>query len=219
MKNVERQLAIKLRKQGKSYSEIRKKIKVSSSTLSLWLRNIKLTTKQKEEIKKKQSLGRKKGVKTIKKNKKKRIEITTKKARQEFNKFKSDPLFLSGLMLYWAEGSKPNNGGSVEFTNSDPKMINFIINWFKKFCGVLNSKFRISVHIHELHSRNDIEAYWSKITNIPESQFYKTQIKSTSLQHRKNKLYNGTCAIKIHDRSLFRIIKEWIVQFNEYYQI
>ena len=47
MKFKEKIRAIQLRKQGKSYSEILKKISVSRSTISLWLRNIKLTRKQK----------------------------------------------------------------------------------------------------------------------------------------------------------------------------
>ena len=38
MKLNERIEAIRLRKLGKSYSEIRKKVKVSKGTLSLWLR-------------------------------------------------------------------------------------------------------------------------------------------------------------------------------------
>jgi transcriptional regulator with XRE-family HTH domain len=42
-KSVEKTKAIKLRKQGLSYSEIIKKIDVSRSTLSLWLRDISLS--------------------------------------------------------------------------------------------------------------------------------------------------------------------------------
>ncbi len=47
MKLKEKKKARKLRKKGKSYSEILKKVKVSKSTLSVWLRDIKLTAEQK----------------------------------------------------------------------------------------------------------------------------------------------------------------------------
>lgn len=50
MKLKEKIRAIKLRKLGKSYSEIRKQVKVSKSTLSLWLRDIKLTPEQEKRI-------------------------------------------------------------------------------------------------------------------------------------------------------------------------
>lgn len=38
--------AIKLRKQGLSYSEIRKKVRVSKSTLSRWCRDVAITEEQ-----------------------------------------------------------------------------------------------------------------------------------------------------------------------------
>lgn len=46
MKIVEKNKAIELRKQGKTYTEIQKRIPVSKSSLSYWLRDIKLTNKQ-----------------------------------------------------------------------------------------------------------------------------------------------------------------------------
>ncbi len=42
----EKQKAIELRKQGLSYSEIRKKVDVSKSTLSIWCRDINLSNEQ-----------------------------------------------------------------------------------------------------------------------------------------------------------------------------
>jgi len=50
MKLKEKSIAISLRKKGKSYGEILKKIKVSKSSLNLWLRDLELTPKQKERI-------------------------------------------------------------------------------------------------------------------------------------------------------------------------
>jgi orotate phosphoribosyltransferase-like protein len=42
--------AIKLRKAGLSYGEIRKKLNVAKSTLSLWLKSIPLTPEQKARL-------------------------------------------------------------------------------------------------------------------------------------------------------------------------
>jgi len=43
---IKRNLAVKLRKEGKSYSQIKKIVKVSKSTLSYWLSKYPLTKKQ-----------------------------------------------------------------------------------------------------------------------------------------------------------------------------
>ncbi len=214
MKFKKKLKAIYLRKLGKSYSEIRKRIKVSKSTLSLWLKGIELTPEQRAELKGRQK-SRYNGAKA---NQKKRIERTKqiiKAAKKELKYFLKSPLFLAGLMLYWAEGDKSDETEHVKFSNSDPAMIKFMMRWFRKICKVPKEKFKICIHIHKLHCRKDIEYYWSKITKIPFSQFYKTQIKPTSLRHRRNKLYNGTCAISIHNKDLFRRIKGWKLGFLE----
>ena len=206
MKFNEKIKAIHLRKLGKSYGEILKKVKVSKSTLSLWLRDIELTSEQKAELRGRQK-SRYEGAKA---NQRKRIERTKKiigESKKEAKLFLKNPLFLMGLMLYWAEGSK--RGEQINFSNSDPRMIKFMMSWFRKICEVPEEKFRIKLYIHSLHCRKDIEKYWSELTNVPLSQFHKTFIKPTSLKHRKYPLYNGTCAIRISNKDLFRKIKGW----------
>ena len=216
MKLNEKTEAVHLRKLGRSYSEIRKKIKVSKGTLSLWLRDIKLTPEQEERLY--VTLRQKNAYRLAKMNQKKKIERTKKiitEARKEANRFFKNPLFLSGLMLYWAEGDKSEKEEVVKFSNSDPIMIRLMMEWFRKICKVPEEKFRITLHVHTLFCRKDIEKYWSRLTNIPLNQFYKTQIKPTSLRQRKNLLYNGTCAIRIENRDLFRRIKGWRLGFLE----
>jgi len=50
MKLQQKIQAIDLRKSGRSYGEIRREIKVSKATLSLWLRDIVLTPEQEDRI-------------------------------------------------------------------------------------------------------------------------------------------------------------------------
>ncbi len=50
MKYKEKLIAIKLKKAGKSYCEILKVIKVSRGTLSLWLRDIKIDSKNRKKV-------------------------------------------------------------------------------------------------------------------------------------------------------------------------
>ncbi len=208
MKHEEKINAFRLRKSGRSYKEILKKIKVSKSTLSVWLREIELTNDQKKRLLTK---GERAQYEAAKRKVAARIQRTEKiieSAIEEAYTFKNNPFFLVGVALYWAEGAK-NRAESVKFANSDEKMIAFMMRWFREICRVPEKKFRIHIHIHTLHSRNNIVNYWSKITGIGREQFYKPYIKQTSLGQRKNILYSGTCSIVIHDKSLFRRIMGW----------
>lgn len=208
MKLKEKMQAICLRKTGKSYSEIIKILNVSKSSLSLWLREIELSAEQILTLKGRQRSGHGGGLANKRKRIKRTKEIITvaeKEAQELFLK----PMFLPGLMLYWAEGDKSEVFEEVKFSNSDPLMIKFMMRWFREIGKVPEYKFRIAIHIHELHCKKDIEKYWSEITGIPLQQFVKTQIKPTSLGHRRNILYNGTCSIIVHNRDLFRRIKGW----------
>lgn len=209
--------ARQLRKKGKSYSEILKKINVSKSTLSLWLRDIPLTEQQRNNLKgrnKSRYLG-------SKKNQQKRIELTKKiisESKDEAKMLINNKLLLVGLMLYWAEGTK-RGGEIISFSNSDPNMIKLMMRWFRKICLVPEEKFRIQIHAHTLHRKKDIKNYWSEITKIPLKQFHKLIIKETSLRHRKNKLYYGTCCIRICDVNLFRKIMGWKIGILETFGI
>lgn len=209
MKINEKEQAKKLRLEGKSYNEILRLINISKSTLSLWLRDIPLTEKQiAEKFSKRQAhiatIARKKRLKKIEK-----VESIKLLASKEAPTKYTNPLFLAGLMLYWAEGDKSTDVEAVKFTNSDPKMIEFMMCWFRNICEAPENKFHIALHIHSLHIENNITEYWSKITQIPILQFHKTQIKKTTLNFRRKPLYQGTCSIRICDRNLFRKIAGW----------
>lgn len=216
MKFKEKKQAQLLRRKGASYGEILKKINVSKGTLSIWLKNIKLTKIQKKRLfitLRQQSAYR--GAKKKQLMKKELTEKIVSQSKKEMRHLHKKHLFTAGLMLYWAEGDKSDDQEIVKFTNSDERLIKIIMLWFRKYCKVREERFRIGLHIHNLHTTKDVEKYWSKITKIPLSQFNKTYIKKTSLGQRKNILYNGTCAVKICDKNLFRKIKGWKLGYLE----
>ena len=218
MKLEEKWKAIDLRKKGLSYTEILAKMDVSKSTLSQWLREIELTTEQQSRLHSKMDRVR---YDIAKRKVAKRISSTDKiiqQAKKEVRQLSKNPLFFTGLALYWAEGAK-SMAEKVKLANSDEKMISLSMRWFREICRVPENKFRVHIHMHNLHTRKDIIDYWSKITKIPLSQFYRPYIKPTSLGQRRNILYNGTCSIMIHDKYLFRRILGWKLGMQEYYNI
>ncbi len=216
MKFLDKQKAIQLRKQGKSYNEILKEVTVSKSSLSIWLRNITLTKKQEKRL---YVTLRQENIYRLAKKRQADKEVRKLKifsdAKKELKTRCKNPLFLCGLMLYWAEGDKSEDVEQIKFNNSDPIMISFMLRWFSEICLIPREKVKIELHIHELHNQKEIEKYWSNLTKVPLNHFHKTQIKPTSLGQRKKILYNGTCAIKIFDRSLFRRVKGWHMAFIE----
>lgn len=216
MKFKEKTKAIKLRKKGESYKSILKQIKVSKSTLSIWLREIKLTKEQKTNLSNHMDKVRYKVAKRKVADRIKRTNKIITEAKKEVEKQKNNFLFLVGIALYWAEGAK-NPDESVKFANSDEKMILLMMKWFREICKVPEKKFRIHIHMHNLHCRKKILNHWSKITKVPLGQFYKPYIKPTSLGQRKNILYNGTCSIIINDKELFRRIKGWKFGLQEHF--
>lgn len=209
MKLIDRHRATRLRKMGRSYNEILKKIRVSKSTLSIWLRDIELTDIQKAVLLKGRQRSRYAGAKARQQERIVRSRKIIEESIKEVDNFYEKPLFLSGLMLYWAEGDKSDSTEHVKFSNSDPALVQLMMRWFRETCKVSEGRFRITIHMHQLHCRPEIERYWSTITNIPLRQFYKTQIKPTSLRQRRNKLYDGTCAVIVNNKDLFRKIKGW----------
>lgn len=210
MKLQEKFNAIRLRKQGKSYREIKKRVGVSKGTLSLWLRDIELTHRQLAVLLRGREKSRYAGAKA---NQSKRVERTkeiTNAAKEEAKyAYHTHPLFLAGLMLYWAEGDKSQTREVVKFSNSDPEMVKLMMKWFRTVCRVPEERFRICIHMHALHCRPEIEKYWSQIASVPLNQFHRTQVKPTSLRYRRNPLYNGTCAVSVQNRNLFRRISGW----------
>lgn len=208
-------VAINLRRKGRSYSEILKKIKVSKSTLSNWMKDIKLTPEQNGRLTTKRELAGYKGAKANQKYTEKRRRLIIEQARNEVPQLIKNPLFLAGLMLYWAEGGKTEE--KVKFSNSDSSMIKLMMRWFREICHIPEHKFRITLYLHTLHVRKDARNFWSNITGIPPSQFTKDMIKSTIYSQRTNKLYEGTCRIAIHSVDLFRKITGWQTGTIEYF--
>ena len=77
--------AKKLRKKGLSYGEIRKEINISKSTLSLWLKGVSLTPKQKKRLYTKNILALARGPQSQKERRLQEIAEITNNAEKEIS--------------------------------------------------------------------------------------------------------------------------------------
>jgi len=205
--------ARELRKKGLSIKEIQKRLKVSRSSVSLWVRDIRLNKKQLEKLYLNKKTGALKGSIIAARNKiKEREELTQrlmKEGAKEIGCLSKRDRFIAGIMLYGGEGSKTD--GDVSFANSDPRFINLMMRWFREFCEVPEDKFRAHLYLHKELDEEKAKRFWSKLTKIPENQFYKTYI----AVNRKNRIHKnihsrGVLKIRFSNREAHRKIIGWI---------
>ncbi|HEX6977227.1 MAG TPA: helix-turn-helix domain-containing protein [Patescibacteria group bacterium] len=177
--------AREMRKRGKSVKKISEELHISKSTASIWVRDIILSVRQLEELKKSMikgsELGRVKGALIQKERRLKLIAECNKEGSKTIQNISKRELFLTGLALYWAEGSKKD--GRLTFCNSDPNVIKFMIKWLKESFGIDKDRLVLRVGINEMHKEREevVKKYWSELTGIPLSHFHKTSFKKSKV--------------------------------------
>lgn len=194
-KNLLKSKAVGLRKNGLSYNEIKKHLNLSKSTLSLWLKNIPLTELQKQRLYTKRILFLSKGPQSQKERRIREIAKITEESGKEISfPLSFETYQLAGAFLYWAEGSKTNG---FSFTNSDPYLMIFMIDWLKKVFGIFPKNLKAWLNIYSQQNDLEIKQFWSQITGIPVENFGKSFIKPSNKGFKKNNLYYGTIKIAV----------------------
>lgn len=212
MKVKEKKEAIQLRKLGYSLKTITQRLNVSKSSVSLWVRDVQLTKSQLSNLTKRQHARSvvEKRRKTRLLNSEVRKSKVINKAVQQIKPISQKDLFLVGVSLYLGEGSKKKQG-VVEFVNGDPELIMIMMRFFREVCEIQDTKFRIHIHLHCHISPVKAEKYWSKITGVPRSQFFKTsQQHNISSKSKKDSLPNGTVSIYVCSTQLQLMMKGWM---------
>ena len=224
----QKQEAIELRKQGFSYSEILRQVPVSKSTLSLWLKSVKLAKRQKQKLTDKKLAGMKRGWEA---RRNQRIEITKKikdEARNEIGKLSDRELMLICASLYWGEGSKEKEGKygcGIQFGNSDPLMIKTFLRWIVSGIKIQKDRVVFEIYIHENHKDriNEVKRFWSDCTNFPEESFNRVYFKKNKIGTNRRNInsdYHGLLRIVIkNSSSLNRKIQGWIEGINQYCEV
>lgn len=204
--------AIELRQSGKSIRNIASTLKISTSTASIWCRDVILTLKQQESLnfRGQNRLFLKQYSQKRHEDKIKRHASLLTTSKREIQKLNKEEMFKVGVALYWAEGFKNIREGRVGFCNSDPRMIKFIMYWFRKSLNIPDQDFilRVEFNIQHQERKDEIERYWSAITKIPLSQFNKPYLQRTNqIRDYKNRgPYYGMLRIRIR-RSLNLLVK------------
>ena len=213
----EKKKAIELRKQGLSYREILEQIPVAKSSVSLWLKSVKLAGNQKQRLTDKKLASARRGAQKMKNI---RIALTKEikdKARKEIGKLSKRELWLIGIALYWAEGSKEKQSKSskVLFSNSDPYMIKIFIRWLVEIIKLPKERISFNVVLHEnnKHRLEEVNNYWITYTGFSSKSFGNIYFKRNKIQTKRKNVgenYFGLLRVGVKESStLNRRIQGW----------
>ena len=147
--------------------------------------------------------GRLKGARIQYERRLERIKNAEKRGVELIGNLTNRDLLISGICLYWAEGSRKRRVAA--FTNYDPETVKFMMKWFIRIFKVNKKDFSLRVGINKIHAGrlDEVISFWSKITKIPKCQFWKT----TLIKTKNKKFYNnfpvhyGTITIRIKKSS------------------
>lgn len=111
-------------------------------------------------------------------------------------------LYFVGLSLYWGEGSK--TGNTIVITNSDPDIILIFVTFLRKICHIDEKRLHLLIQCHSEQNQADLIRFWSLLTNVPTSQFYKCTVKKSSSKESTKRLEFGTISLRYADSLLFK---------------
>ena len=156
-----KELVQSLRRHGLSYREILQQLPfaLSKSTLSAWCKDIELTPEQLDRLERLfrhgSYRGRLIGPRTTQRRRAEEIAAIRKAARAEVRTLTQEQQWIAGLMLYWAEGTKDHE---VSISNSDPRVIAFMMRRFREFLHIPERRFRAQLHLQLWTKRTCHEA-------------------------------------------------------------
>ncbi|MFI5830674.1 hypothetical protein ACIA6C_26075 [Streptomyces sp. NPDC051578] len=205
--------ARELRLQGLTYDQMQVELGCSKSSISLWVRD--LPKPERHRTPEEASVNAKRGwERTLDARDEERRRIK-QEAAAEITELSERELFILGVGLYWAEGSKDKTYDRREraiFVNSDPDMIRTYLTWLR-LLGVDGKQIRCAITIHESADVPAAEAYWADLVGKSGAVFLKTTLKRHNPKTvRKNtgENYYGCLAVRVlRSAGLYRRIEGW----------
>jgi DNA-binding transcriptional ArsR family regulator len=202
--------ALILRKQKKSYSQIKSILGVSKSTLSEWLRAYPLTRGEINNLRANSEIRIEKYRQTMRNKREAKLAQYRKEEKQKLLPLSKRELLIAGLFLYWGEGAKVSRN-LISINNTDPKLVQFALYWMKRALGIPKNKIQVYLHLYNDMNIQEEITFWSKVLKIPLRQFSKPYIKDSKRSDLDQKGFgHGTCGVRacntiLKDRMLIGI--------------
>lgn len=200
-----------------SVKEIARVVGVAPSSVSLWVRDIPLTTDQLESLRQRnpaynrQLRGANRNAERGRARRLAAQEDGRWRVRQE------DPLFIAGVMLYWAEGDKSSRN-AARISNSDPEVLRLFMRFLRECFDVPDERISVTCNLFADHldRQLEIEEFWLDALDLPYTRLCKSFVNvysKYSQKKRRNKLPYGTTRVTAHStqvvQSIFGAIQEY----------
>lgn len=200
----------RLRRKGKTYSEIQKIIGrvIPKATLSYWCRCVALQPSHRDKI-------IEMNARNLAQGREKRIQLRKEERALRFRMLHQtfDPIIrnldtyqkkLLLAVLYLGEGGKHVGRSALMFGNSDPKIITLFLGLLREVYRLDENKFRCTVQCRADQTIRNLEKYWSAETKIPLSNFYAARVDKRSINKKTCKEdYHGVLRIDYFSAALF----------------
>src|SRR3989338_10546443 len=168
-----------MRRRGVGIKTIAEKLSVSKGIVSLWCRDISLTSAQQGKLR--QSMiggghkGRMLGAEVNKMKREVMVNESNAIAKKLVRNLSQRDLLFLGLGLYWGEGSK-NPENRFVIVNSDPHLLKVILKWLQEVMNISSDMFVPQIYINDQHQYRveKILRFWATELKIPKKQFRRT---------------------------------------------
>ena len=121
--------------------------------------------------------------------------------KKRLNKDEKD-LMLTGLMLYWAEGSKSAKG-SIQLANLDHRMLQIFVKFLREVCNIYEEKIRLYVRVYRKFNRKNAKRYWvQKLDISPKKVFVYPHTDTRSKANKQWSRY-GIATLQFHNLKLY----------------
>lgn len=171
--------AFELRKKGHSYREIESLLGVSRSTLSEWFRDVEWSRHVRKTNDRRSIAVSREHIGKMNTARKERLDKLYREisdqAAIDFHIYKSEPLFMAGLMIYAGEGDKVTRN-LTRISNSEFYLHKIFIRFTLKYMGIKREDLRCALILYPEHDIESCTAKWAEELELAKSQFHKPQV-------------------------------------------
>jgi hypothetical protein len=206
-----RERARQLRREGKSYNEIRAELGVAKSSVSLWVRDLPVPESARYVLNER----RQEGLRRYHDTRAAQRSAETAAAADEIGQLTDRELLIAGAIAYWCEGSKSKpyrHCHRVIFMNSDPRLIQFFLR-FLEAAGIGREDLILNLSIHESADVVAAQEFWADVTGAGPSQFRAAVLKRhnpKTVRKNVNENYHGCLRVVVRrSAGLYRQIEGW----------
>ena len=218
MKTAEREWARDLRRhRAMSVKEIARVVGVAPSSVSLWVRDVRLSPDQLESLRQRNPAYN---------NQLRGASRSAELWRARRSAFQADGremarggswLFVAGAMLYWAEGDKCSRS-AARISNADPEVLKLFVRFLRECLAVPDEQMRVTCNLFadHLERQKEIERFWLDELDLPPDRLCKSVVNvysKYSQKKRQGKLPYGTTRVTVHSvrvvQSIYGAIQEY----------